>query len=425
MPACGVVLVGAGTSTGAPSDTIGVLFFGWAMFAAIDWLYSKIPVRFPEIKICLSEGGIGWVAGLLDRLDHVSRYQADLRHLGGRFPDAAEVMQRNFWFCTIDDHAGLEQRHRIGTDHIMVESDYPHQDGTWPDTQAIVWSQIGGFATEEIERIAWRNAAELFRHPVPPALQSDPDSGLTGRVRGGADVRTGESLHGGRWVAPPEGGVVDVISPSTEQVIGHAPLASAADVDGAVAAAREAFDSGSWPRTAPEVRAEALASMAAYLSERPGPLAELNIDEAGVPITFAHARELGPVAAVVPFQRLDHVGGGEDRPCPRRRLPDRVQAGARDTPGRVRAGRSGRGCGALTRSGERAAPSHPHLSWAALVTHPGVDRVVFTGSTVAGRAISAACACSFSGSRSSWAARQRPCCWTTHRSRRRWRRSCR
>ena len=31
-----------------------------------------------------------------------------------------------------------------------------------------MWSQIGGFPPEEIERIAWRNAAELFRHPVPP-----------------------------------------------------------------------------------------------------------------------------------------------------------------------------------------------------------------------------------------------------------------
>ena len=49
---------------------------------------------------------------------------------------------------------------------------------------------------------------------------------------------------GGRWVAPADGGVLDVISPSTEEVIGHAPLASAADVDGAVAAAREAFDVG-------------------------------------------------------------------------------------------------------------------------------------------------------------------------------------
>jgi len=120
--------------------------------AAIDWLYSKIPVRFPNIKICLSEGGIGWVAGLLDRLDHVSRYQRIFGTWEGIAMTPREVMQRNFWFCTIDDLAGLEQRHHIGVDHLLLESDYPHQDGTWPDTQAIVWSQIGKFPKEEIER---------------------------------------------------------------------------------------------------------------------------------------------------------------------------------------------------------------------------------------------------------------------------------
>ena len=31
---------------------------------AVDWLYSEDPVAFPDLKICLSEGGIGWVAGL-------------------------------------------------------------------------------------------------------------------------------------------------------------------------------------------------------------------------------------------------------------------------------------------------------------------------------------------------------------------------
>jgi len=164
------------TSSGAPSDTIGVLFFGWAMFAAVDWLYSKIPVRFPGIRICLSEGGIGWVAGLLDRLDHVSRYQRIFGTWEGVDLTPREVMQRNFWFCTIDDEAGLEQRHHIGVDHVMVESDYPHQDGTWPDTQEILWSQIGAFPDDEVERIAWRNASELFRHPVPEELRADPDA---------------------------------------------------------------------------------------------------------------------------------------------------------------------------------------------------------------------------------------------------------
>ncbi|MBV9253123.1 MAG: amidohydrolase family protein, partial [Actinobacteria bacterium] len=59
------------TSSDAPADVIGVLFFGYAMFAAVDWLYSLIPVRYPDIRICLSEGGIGWVPALLDRLDHM------------------------------------------------------------------------------------------------------------------------------------------------------------------------------------------------------------------------------------------------------------------------------------------------------------------------------------------------------------------
>ena len=146
------------------------------MFAAVDWLYSKIPVRFPNVKICLSEGGIGWVAGLLDRLDHVGKYQAIFGTWTGVELTPRETMQRNFWFCTIDDLAGLEQRHHIGVDHLLLEADYPHQDGTWPDTQAIVWSQIGSFPRDEIERMAWRNASALFQHPVPAAVQADPNA---------------------------------------------------------------------------------------------------------------------------------------------------------------------------------------------------------------------------------------------------------
>jgi predicted TIM-barrel fold metal-dependent hydrolase len=164
------------TSSDAPADTIGVLFFGWAMFAAVDWLYSRIPVRFPALRICLSEGGIGWVAGLLDRLDHVERYQHMYGTWDGIAESPAEVLQRNFWFCAIEDRSGLEQRHRIGVDHICLESDYPHQDGTWPDTQDLLHAQLDGFPADDVRKLTWENASKLFDFPVPAAVQEDPDA---------------------------------------------------------------------------------------------------------------------------------------------------------------------------------------------------------------------------------------------------------
>ena len=125
------------TAPDAPPETVAVLFFAYGMYAAVDWLYSKVPVRFPNLKIALSEGGIGWVAGLIDRLDHCFAYQL------GYLPTwrdvdltPSEVLRRNFWFCAIDDTSGFLTRDVIGVDHLLVESDYPHADSTWPDTQA-------------------------------------------------------------------------------------------------------------------------------------------------------------------------------------------------------------------------------------------------------------------------------------------------
>ena len=136
--------VHSSTAPDAPSDTVGVLFFAYAMFATVDWLYSLVPVRYPNIKICLSEGGIGWVPGLLDRLDHVGRYQELYGTWQGIDLIPAEVLRRNFWFCAIEDPTTLVLRDRIGVDHLMVESDYPHLDSTWPNTQEVIRESLKG-----------------------------------------------------------------------------------------------------------------------------------------------------------------------------------------------------------------------------------------------------------------------------------------
>src|SRR6266700_2452009 len=73
---------------------------------------------------------------------------------------------------------------------------------------------------------------------------------------------------GGAWVPPARGAHVEVISPSTQAPVGSVPLATDSDFDRAVVAARNAFDSGPWPRMTPGERADVLAQAADHLSKR-------------------------------------------------------------------------------------------------------------------------------------------------------------
>ncbi|HXA33291.1 MAG TPA: amidohydrolase family protein, partial [Acidimicrobiales bacterium] len=163
------------TTADAPPDVAGVLFFAYAISAAVDWLFSLAPLRYPDLKICLSEGGIGWVPALLDRLDHMDTYSQMYGTWHSELTPS-EVLQRNFWFCAVEDQSTFALRDRIGVDHILLESDYPHCDSTWPNTQRVVDEEIGGLPTEDIKKMTWENASLLYRHPVPEAVQQSPDA---------------------------------------------------------------------------------------------------------------------------------------------------------------------------------------------------------------------------------------------------------
>ena len=97
---------------------LGVLFPVNGFAAATDWLFAKVPVRFPELRIVLSEGGIGWVPILLDRLSYMARDDDRRGAFGGMTP--AEVFPRNFWFTTFSDERvlALRRRDRGGPHHV-------------------------------------------------------------------------------------------------------------------------------------------------------------------------------------------------------------------------------------------------------------------------------------------------------------------
>ncbi|GAA3141413.1 aldehyde dehydrogenase [Nonomuraea roseoviolacea] len=232
---------------------------------------------------------------------------------------------------------------------------------------------------------------------------------------------------GGGWTDPATGAVIEVVSPHTEEVVGRAPEGSPADMDRAVAAAREAFDDGPWPRMSPAERGEALGRLAAAYEARQAEMAETITAEMGCTLAFsqlaqapmAHAvlsyyaglgdslvveserqglfapitvrREpVGVVAAIVPWNTPQFLTMTKMapallagcavvvKPAPETPLDAQILAELVDEaglpPGVVGIVPAGR------ESGEH------------LVRHPGVDKVAFTGSTAAGRRIGALCA---------------------------------
>lgn len=91
----------------------------------------------------------------------------------------------------------------------------------------------------------------------------------------------------GHWVDPIKGGTFDTIDPSNETLIARVAAASAADVDLAVQAAREAFDEGPWPQMSGSARAVVLRRMAQGIRDRQQELAELEVRDNGKPLPEA------------------------------------------------------------------------------------------------------------------------------------------
>ena len=156
---------------GAPMLELGATQFGpMALETCAEWLWSAWPAKYPELKIAMSEGGIGWVAGLIDRLDAIMSRSG----YGQGWPDPSispsDCLRRNFWFCMIEDPSTVVTRHTIGVENILFESDYPHGDGTWPDTQHVIDKILGDLPVDEIRKITHENAARLYHHPLPETI---------------------------------------------------------------------------------------------------------------------------------------------------------------------------------------------------------------------------------------------------------------
>ncbi|MQY31248.1 amidohydrolase family protein [Nocardia aurantia] len=152
------------TSPDAPIEVIYSLSPIGLIEAASDLVWSSVFRKFPDLRVALSEGGVGWVPYFQERIDQI---YAKTRHwsgmdLGGRLP--SEIFREHVLLCFIEDSVGLENRRHLNIDNLTWECDYPHSDSTWPRSPEAVWPSLSGLTREEIDKITHANAMRHFRY---------------------------------------------------------------------------------------------------------------------------------------------------------------------------------------------------------------------------------------------------------------------
>ncbi|SON61483.1 Geranial dehydrogenase [Mycobacterium simulans] len=235
-----------------------------------------------------------------------------------------------------------------------------------------------------------------------------------------------ELFIGGRWRKPATPERISVISPHSEEPIGQVPAAGPDDVDAAVSAARQAFDHGPWPRVEPGERIRKVEELAAIYARHLDEMADLITAQMGSPRSFSRRGQAAGAAAMMHLA----LAAARDFPWVERRQGVLGQAHLRRAP----AGVVGAivpwnvpqcvlipklipaliaGCTVVV----KPAPETPLDSlWLAemieqldlpegvvsvvtggpsvgeaLVRHPGVDKIAFTGSSAVGRRIATLC----------------------------------
>jgi predicted TIM-barrel fold metal-dependent hydrolase len=177
------------TADDAPIDVLITLTPMNIVQAAADLVWSPVLRKFPNLKVALSEGGIGWIPYLLERLDY--NYQKHRAWTGQDFGDKlpSEVFNEHVVTCFIDDAFGVASRNFLNMDNVTWECDYPHSDSTWPTAPEQLMKYLDGVSDHDIDRITHLNAMHHFSFdPFSVLAREDCTVGALRQRAAGHDV---------------------------------------------------------------------------------------------------------------------------------------------------------------------------------------------------------------------------------------------
>jgi predicted TIM-barrel fold metal-dependent hydrolase len=134
--------------------------------SAADWIYAPMWEKYPDLRMALSEGGIGWVPYLLERAEYTHEHHHAWTHFkfGSKAKSPREVFRKHIMTCFIDDAFGLKNLDEVGEDMVTWECDYPHSDTTWPDSPEYLWKTLNAanLTDAQIEKVTHSNAMREY-----------------------------------------------------------------------------------------------------------------------------------------------------------------------------------------------------------------------------------------------------------------------
>ena len=126
------------TSEDAPIEVLLSVNTINSVKALCDWVLSGVLERHKGLRVALSEGQVGWIPYFAQRMDQLweaNMYNEPQSWLPRR---PSEYIRERFYGCIFDDPVGLRNRDLVGMSQIMIETDFPHGDSTYPNSKALV-----------------------------------------------------------------------------------------------------------------------------------------------------------------------------------------------------------------------------------------------------------------------------------------------
>lgn len=123
-------------------------------------IFSGALERYPGLKFILGECGAAWLPYALSRMDE--EWEDQFRHL------ELKMQPSDYWrrqgYTTFQHEPNVARFvDLIGADNLMWGSDYPHPDGVWPDSQAIIEEDLGSLPADVRRKITRDNAGKLYK----------------------------------------------------------------------------------------------------------------------------------------------------------------------------------------------------------------------------------------------------------------------